>query len=331
MTGPDGRVRLGRSSVWVTRLGMGCAPLGGLFSPVADEQAAATVRAAWDAGVRLFDTAPLYGSGVAERRLGAALAGLPRGELVVSTKVGRLLVPGPPDPLFADSAPLAPVFDFSADGVRRSLDASLERLGLDRVDVVLVHDPDHHEDEALNGAFPALLALRDDGVVGAVGVGMNQSAMPARFVTRLDLDVVLLAGRYTLLDQRGLDDLLPACEVRGTAVLAAGVLNSGVLADPHDTATFDYEPATPAVLARARQLRGACRRHGVSLAAAATCFPLGHPAVAAVVVGARTPAEIEAAAGALAGPPPAQLWDDLLAGGLLPGGVPLPAAGGERQ
>lgn len=322
---PAGRsVRLGRSEVAVSRLGLGCAPLGGLFAPVTDDDAHATVEAAWQAGVRYFDTAPLYGSGSSERRLGAALAGRQREEFVVSTKVGRLLVPGEPDALFHDAPPLRPVFDFSADGVRRSLEESLERLGLDRVDVVLVHDPDGHEPEACEGAFPTLLELRAEGVVGAVGVGMNQAAMPARFVARFDLDVVLLAGRYTLLDQTGLADLLPACEARGTSVVAAGVLNSGVLADPRPGATFDYAPAPAEVLDRARRMAEACARHGVTLAAAATAFPLGHPAVATVLVGARTPTEIAAAAAAVSTPPPPSLWDDLRSEALIAPEVPTP-------
>lgn len=207
---------LGRTAVRVTELAYGAAGIGNLFRPVTDEEAAAAVDAAWDAGIRTFDTAPHYGLGLSERRLGAALRERPRDGYTVSTKVGRLLVPaedgGPADDLahgFAVPATLRRVWDFSADGVRRSLEASLERLGLDRVDVVLLHDPDDHADQALDEAYPALEQLRGEGVVGAIGVGMNQTALPARFLRETDIDVVLLAGRYTLLEQEGLTELLP--------------------------------------------------------------------------------------------------------------------------
>lgn len=289
--------RLGRRGPEVTGLGLGCAPLGNLFRAVDDEAAVATVGAAWDAGVRLFDVAPLYGHGLAERRLGEALLGRSRDEFVVSTKVGRLLRSsgGEPAPtIFRDTPHVQPVFDFSRDGVLRSLDESLDRLALDRIDVVLVHDPDDHESEALEGAFPALIELRDQGVVSAVGAGMNQVAMLDRFVQSVDLDCVLLAGRYTLLDRSGADSLLPRCLDHEVGVLLGGVFNSGVLADPDGTATFDYVDAAPEIIERARSLRTACEEHGVSLPAAAVRFALDHPAVTSVVIGARSPAEFVA-------------------------------------
>lgn len=328
--GLSGRRRLGRSGVEVTALGLGCAPLGNLYAPVTDDEATATVQAAWDAGIRLFDTAPLYGSGLSERRLGASLAGLPRDQVVVSTKVGRVLEPGAADPIFVDVPALAPTFDFSADGVRRSLDASLERLGLDRVDVALVHDPDDHEAEAMTGAFPALLRLRDEGVVGAVGCGMNTPAMPARFVDRVDLDCVLLAGRVTLLDRSGDDELLPRCVERGVAVLAAGVFNSGLLVDPRPGAPYDYAPAPPEVVAKAQSLAEVCARHGVPLAAAALQRPAAAPAVASVVVGARSAAEVAKDVRLAVLEVPAALWDDLRAEGLLDPDLAVPDGGGRR-
>ncbi len=307
------RRRLGRSGVEVTRLGLGCAPLGNLFTAVAEEDAAATVGAAWDAGVRWFDTAPLYGHGLSERRLGAALAGRPRDDVVISTKVGRLLRPasGEVDTIFTGVGDLEPVFDFSADGVRRSLDESLDRLGLDRVDIALVHDPDDHVDEALAGAFPALLSLRDEGVVGAIGAGMNQWQVLDRFVTEIDLDVVLLAGRYTLLDRSGGDVLLRRCLERGVSVVLGGVFNSGVLADPDGAATYDYAAVPPRVALEVDRLRRVCDRHGVPLPAAALQFGARHPAVTAVVVGARTAAEVAADVAHAAAPLPPALWADL--------------------
>jgi D-threo-aldose 1-dehydrogenase len=272
-------------------LGLGTAPLGGLYDAVGDEAAEATVERAWSLGVRLFDTAPYYGSGLAERRLGAALRGRPREELTVSTKVGRLLRPGDSR---ADgwhgAPPLEAYFDFSYDAALRSLDESLERLGLDRVDIALVHDPDDHYDEALAGAFRALARLREEGVVRAIGVGMNQTELLCRFAREAEPDCFLVAGRYTLLDRSAADELLPLCEERGIAVIAGGVFNSGVLADGE---TYDYAPAPPAVLERVAELRAVCARYGVPLAAAAVQFPSRHPAVASVLAGCRSPAQVE--------------------------------------
>ena len=287
---------LGSSGVRVTRFALGTAPLGGLYEPVGEADARATVDEAWRLGVRTFDTAPHYGAGVAERRLGAALRERPRSELVLSTKVGRLLVePGTPAPsMFAEDSGLERRFDFSADGVRRSLEDSLERLGLDRADIVLVHDPDDHLDEAIASALPALAALRDEGVIGAIGAGMNSVAPLDRIVREADVDCILLAGRHTLLDHSASAELLPLCVERGVSVIAAGVLNSGILGDPRDGATFDYEPASAARLEQARRVAAVCERHGVSLPVAATAFPLRHPAVACVLVGARSPHEVAA-------------------------------------
>ena len=233
-------------------LGLGAAPLGGLYDAVDDDVATATVRAAIDGGITLFDTAPLYGHGLSERRLGAALRLLDGAHAVISTKVGRLLRPGAdPHTVFRGVPPLRPIFDFSRAGVLRSLDESLDRLGRDRVDIVYVHDPDDFGDQAVTEALPALIDLREQGVIGAVGAGMNQSEMLARFVRESDLDCVLLAGRYTLLDQSGLDELLPLCADRGVSVVAAGVFNSGVLADPSPGARYDYALAPEELLNRA--------------------------------------------------------------------------------
>lgn len=315
-SGPDeiiARVAVS-GAVEVTRLGLGCAPLGNLYTAISDADARATVDAAWDAGVRLFDAAPLYGHGLSERRLGAALAGRPRDEFVVSTKVGRLLRPasGPVDTIFVVPTDVEPVWDFSRDGVLRSIEESLERLGLDRLDIVYVHDPDDHEADALDHAIPTLCALRDEGVIGAVGVGMNQWEMPLRFVERTDLDVVLLAGRWTLLDRSAGEQFLPACVERGVAVVAGGVFNSGVLAAaaPAD-GTFDYAPASEGVVAEVGRLRDVCAAHGVELPAAALQFVLRSAGITAVVVGARSAAEITADVAWAASVLPPELWTAL--------------------
>ncbi|WP_327347811.1 aldo/keto reductase [Streptomyces europaeiscabiei] len=322
---------LGRTGVQVTELAYGAAGIGNLFRPVSDEEAAAAIDAAWNAGIRTFDTAPHYGLGLSERRLGAALRDRPRDTYTLSTKVGRLLVPdregGAADDLangFAVPATHRRVWDFSADGVRRSLEASLDRLGLDRVDVVLLHDPDDHAEQALDEAYPALERLRAEGVVGAIGVGMNQSALPARFLRETDIDVVLLAGRYTLLEQDALTELLPEAAARRRSVLIGGVFNSGLLTDPKPGATYDYAPAPEPVLERALRLKAVTERHGVPLRAAALRFPLGHPAVVSVLTGARSPDEVRDTVEQSRHPVPAALWDELRAEGLLAPESPVP-------
>jgi D-threo-aldose 1-dehydrogenase len=294
MTAPLATRPLGPRGLQVTTIGLGCAPLGNLFSTVADDTAAATVDAAWDGGVRLFDTAPLYGLGLAERRLGAALRHRPRDEYVVSTKVGRLLRsdPGADPGIFRVPAGTVADFDYSRDAVLRSIEASLDRLGLDRLDVVHVHDPDDQESDALDSAFPTLLELRDQGVIRAVGCGMNQAAMLERFVARVDLDCVLLAGRWTLLDRSGAA-LLDTCATRGVGVLVGGAFNSGALVDATDP-HYDYAPASSAIVDRVATLRAICDRHGVPLPAAALAFAGSHPAASSVVVGARSPDEVRA-------------------------------------
>ena len=293
-------------------LGLGCAPLGNLYESVSEDQARATMDAAWDAGIRYFDTAPLYGHGLSERRVGDALRGRPRDEFRLSTKVGRLLVDGrDATSIFADIPPVRPIYDFSYDGVLRSFESSLERLGLDRVDVLLVHDPDHHGDEALEGAFPALRRLRDEGVVRAIGAGMNQTAMLARFVREADIDCVLIAGRWTLLDRSAGDELLPLCAEHGVGVVVGGVFNSGLLADPGDGATYDYTEAPVELLGAARRMAAACTARGVSLPAAAMQFAASHPAVTTVLAGVRSPAEVRSNAAGFAAPIPDDLWGEL--------------------
>jgi D-threo-aldose 1-dehydrogenase len=289
-------------AVELTRLGLGTAPLAGLYEATDAETARATVDRAWELGIRYFDTAPLYGSGLAEQRVGAALRDRPRDEFLLSTKVGRLLRPGVPDAVFKDAPPLAPVFDFSGDGLLRSLEESLERLGLDRVDIALLHDPDDHLDEALASLEP----LR--AVVDAVGVGTNSVGTALHFVRNGSIDYLLIAGRYTPLDGSAGNELLPLCAERGVRVIVGGVFNSGLLAGG---TTFDYQEAPDALVARTRELETICERHGVPLAALALQFPLRHPAVAGIVVGARSPAEIEHDHDLLEAQIPDALWDEL--------------------
>jgi D-threo-aldose 1-dehydrogenase len=324
---PRERVPLGRTPLSVTRFGLGTAPLAGLFEAVDEAQAIRVVERAWEAGVRFFDTAPLYGHGLAETRVGRVLRQMPRDEFTLATKVGRLLRAGaPPEPgqVFRGVPPVNPVFDFSYDGVMRSVEESLERLGLSRVDVLHIHDPDDHYDEALSGAYPALAKLRADGVIRAVGAGMNQSEMLARFAREGDFDCFLLAGRYTLLEQGALEELLPLCVERRIAIIAGGVYNSGILADPKPGAHYNYAAAPTALLERAQRIREVCERHGVPLKAAAVQFPLGHPAVATVVIGCRSVAQLDESLEMFSIDIPPALWQELKAEGLLQEDAPTP-------
>ncbi|GAA2789449.1 aldo/keto reductase [Crossiella cryophila] len=322
---------LGRTTVPVTALGFGAAPIGNLYRPVPDVDAHDAVRAAWAAGVRYFDTAPHYGLGLSERRLGAVLAEQPRVDFTLSTKVGRILAEydGGGDDLANGFDVLAShrrVWDFSADGVRRSLESSLDRLGLDRVDVVLLHDPDDHWAEAAGKGFPALAELRDQGVIGAIGVGMNQWEMPARFIRETEIDVVMLAGRYSLLEQPAAAEFLPLCLEHKVSVLAAGVFNSGLLSR-HEIpvgAKYNYADAPPELVDRARAIAAVCERHGVTLPQAAIQFAFGHPAIASVVIGARTGAQMSQNAELVANPVPPALWAELRERDLLAADVSGP-------
>ncbi|MET8560075.1 aldo/keto reductase [Streptomyces flaveolus] len=314
---------LGRGGVEVTSLGFGVAALGNLYTPVGDEQAHAAVQAAWERGIRYFDTAPHYGLGLSERRLGAALREYDRADYTVSTKVGRRLEPadGTGDDLangFAVPATHRRVWDFTADGVRRTLEASLERLGLDRADVVYLHDPDDHAEEAFREGYPALEKLRSEGVVGAIGAGMNQAEMLARFVRDTDVDAVLCAGRYTLLDQSAATELLPEAVRRGVAVVIGGAFNSGLLADPARRPTYNYTQAPRELVDRALRIKAVAERHGTTLRAAALAFCSAHPAVASVLAGARSAAEVNDCAAQFATPVPDAFWRELRATGLLP-------------
>jgi D-threo-aldose 1-dehydrogenase len=337
---PFERVEIGRTGLRVTRLGFGAGSIAGLYASVADEDAISVVDRAWQIGVRFFDAAPLYGFGNGERRLGVALAGRPRDDYVLSTKVGRLVrraesirtgadvdrqaIGDSEDAYFADTHGRRMVFDYSADGILRSVEESLERLGLDRLDILFIHDPDDHWESAIGQAYPALRRLRDEGVVRAIGVGMNQAGMLARFASEGDFDVFLVASRYTLLDQTALDDLLPRCEARGIAVVVGGVMNTGILADPKPGSRYDYGPAPTAVIERARRLGAICERYGVPLRAAAVQFPLAHPAVAGLVVGVRSIEHLEEYPALMRRSIPTELWSELRSAGLIPAAAPTP-------
>ena len=322
---------LPKTTLALGELSLGCAQLGNLYREVSDEAARATVHAAWELGIRYFDTAPHYGLGLSERRLGAALTDRLRGEYVLSSKVGRLLEPLPVVDGLDDDGYAVPrthrrVFDFSRDGIRRSFAGSLARLGVDRLDIAYLHDPDDHIPDVLATGFPALAELRAEGAVTAIGAGMNDSAPLTRLVRDADIDVVMLAGRYTLLDQKSLDDLLPTCEERGVAVVAAGVFNSGILArsEPPEHAKYDYADAPAELLERARAIARVCERHGTTLPTAAIAFPLAHPAVVDLCVGARSPEQIRLNAARYADDVPTELWAELKADGLLREDAPTP-------
>jgi D-threo-aldose 1-dehydrogenase len=308
-------------------IGYGVAALGNLYRALPGDVWPGCVPAAWTAGVRYFDVAPHYGLGLAEERLGVSLRALPRDEYVLSTKVGRLIEPNPDyRPGDSDIGNLFDVpstrrrrFDYSRDGVLRSVEESLTRLGLDRMDVLFVHDPDGHEREALDGAFPALEELRSQGVIKSYGAGMNQSAMLTRFVQQTDLDIVMCAGRYTLLDQEAEQDLLPMALARGVSVAVAAVFNSGILATerPRAGSTYDYGKAPGELIARTERIADIAAGYGATVPQLAVQFPLRHPAVSTVVLGADSAEQITRNAGLNDVPVPDDLWRELEDAGLI--------------
>ena len=332
---PLSTAEIGTTGLRVTRLGLGGAPLSAYREVAEKADAVATIGRAYELGVRYFDTAPLYGYGNSERRYGMALCGLPRDQFVLSTKVGRIIEPieRTPDPeAAAGYRSFDAVFDFSRDGVLRSLEDSLRRLGLDRVDVALIHDPENHYEQAIGEAFPTLAELRSQGVVKAIGAGVNQWQLPARLAREGEFDLFLLAGRYTLLDQSALDELLPLCVEKGISVTLGGPYNAGVLASDlargktyrYTTAQSTNAAVPPEMLDRARRIKAVCDRHGVPLRAAALQFGLAHPAVAATIPGAKSVAELEDNLRLAAFPVPSDLWDELRHEGLLPEEAPVP-------
>jgi len=310
--------QVGNTSLQVTRLGMGTAPIGNLYDPIDDAEALETVQRSYEKGIRFFDTAPLYGTGEAERRLGAALQGVPRDEVVIQTKVGRIVRPD-----------RSIYFDYSRDGVMKSVEDSLERLGMDRVDILLVHDPDFENEEvhfrqAMDEAFPALVDLREQGVIGAVGAGMNQWEMEWEFAKNIDVNCFLLAGRYTLLEQTSLD-FLDWCIENDVSIFLGGVYNSGILATgPISGAKYNYEDAPEEILAKAGSLQEITTRHGVPLHVAALHFAGAHPAIASLVIGSATTAEADDNRAIWDVEAPAAMWQELHASGLIEAKAPLP-------
>lgn len=333
---------VGKTDLQVTVLGLGGAPLGDFFERIPEDRARATLDAAYDSGVRLYDTSPLYGHGLSEHRFGAALRNRPSDDLVISTKVGRLLKPEKPERIdrgwFTGGLNFEPVYDYSYDGCMRSLEASHNRLGMNRIDIALIHDVDvwthgsedaymRRFDEAMNGAYKALDELRTAGVVRAIGAGVNEIAPCVEFAEAGRFDCFLLAGRYTLLEQHGLDDLMPLAERQGFSILLGGPFNSGILATGAvPGATYNYKPASPEIMDRVSRIDAVCRRHQVPIAAAAIQFPLGHSQVASIVPGAVRPEEVERNAANMRLPIPPALWQDLKDEGLLEAGAPVPDA-----
>lgn len=347
-------MRLGRTDVTVPQLGVGTNPLGGLHAEIPHAVARSTVEMAWRSGVRYYDVAPVYGYGYSERVVGEVLRDLPRDEYLLTTKVGRLLLAdGPADhedtmvlwegaQLYKGTDAVKPYFDFSYDGVMRSLEASKQRMGIDRFDALHIHDPDLFPEDALDGAYRALLELKAAGAIGAIGVGVNQWQILVDFARRADFDAFLLAGRYTLLDQSALPELLPLCEQKGVSIIAGGVYNSGILSHPDpasiggvssgadaiqswkDNVTYNYVPAEQEVIDRAAALKVVCDQHGVPLMAAAIQFPMHHPAVATVLTGPRSPEHVVVNNEMLRFPIPDQLWADLKRESLLPQEAPTP-------
>lgn len=301
------------------RLGFGAAAIAQPSVPVA--QAEDCLQAAWDSGMRYFDTAPMYGAGRSETLVGRALRDRPREQYLLSTKVGRLVRPGHPDTARTGADW---IYDFSKDGVLASLEESLQRLGVDRVDFVFIHDPDDHWHQALDSAWPTLAQLRGEGVIGAVGVGMTQAPMLARFIRETDIDVVLEAGVYTLLDTQARLELLPEAERRGVTVVAAQSLHGGLI-DGVANPQFRYRPADAEIRAKAARIAGICHEYGVPTAAAAIQFPLGQPSVRCVLTGPASPAQLRENQAWAATPIPPGVWARLTSEGLLPPELPLPA------
>jgi D-threo-aldose 1-dehydrogenase len=327
--------RIGRTNLEVSVLGLGTGTLGSSRIKVTQQEGEALVRAAWDAGVRYFDTAPFYGLGAAERRVGDALRDRPRDQWVLSTKVGRLLRPRRQPDAAADGRmaplPFEVAYDYSYDGIMRSVEDSYQRLGLARIDILLVHDigvyqhgsETHavHMRTLRDSGYRALDELKRAGVVSAIGIGVNEREVLIEALAFAEWDVFLLAGRYTLLEQAPLDDLLPLCAERGTSIVVGGPLNSGILAGRD---TWNYAAAPPEVISRVKAIRAICDRHAVPLAAAALQFPLAHPRVAAIIPGPRSAAEFAANLALMDQAIPAALWADLRTAGLLHAAAPTP-------
>jgi D-threo-aldose 1-dehydrogenase len=296
-------VKIPRIDRYISKLALGTAPLGGLFTAVSDEHGQATILAALDSGINFIDTAPLYGHGNAERMIGSALSKTNK-KYVISTKVGRVLKKFAPEeiagkveglaPFIGVDPTIFPVFDFSRDGILRSIQESLERLNISSIDIALIHDADDRIDEAIKNSYPVLDELRSQGVIKGIGVGMNICAYATKAVKEMDLDVILIAGRYSLLDQSAQEVLFKECLKKQTGVMIGGVYNSGVLANPVPESTYNYLPVTPEILSKVKQIQELLLEFNISLTAAAIQFPLRHPAVTCVITGSRSVTELNA-------------------------------------
>jgi len=309
-----------RTTLELSRLSLGTAPLAGLFTSVKDDESDALIHTAFDAGINYFDTAPLYGHGSAEIRLGRILK-TSNAPYVLETKVGRILKhveAAEPVPWFPDADPhIEPVFDYSRDGILRSIDDSLERMGVDHIDIALMHDCENHSDEAIDNAYPVLANLRDQGIIKAVGVGLNFVDVAMKIMKAVDLDIALIAGRYTLLDQSAGAALLDYALERQVDITIGGVFNSGVLADPKPGATFEYLPASDEIIKKAQDIRAFLTERGIPLTAAALQFPLRHPAVTSVLTGSRSSAELLANIADFDRALPENIWTELEDAGLI--------------
>ena len=336
---PSAKKKFGRVDIEVSTFGFGAAPIGNIFRPIDDRTADAMIQTAWDAGVRYYDTAPMYGHGLSELRCGASLRWKNRDDFVLSSKVGRILRPRRRSEIdfapWVDAAPNEIVFDYSYDGTMRAFEDSLQRLALERMDICFIHDIDVYTrgaeqpevfKSAMDGAWKALEKLRDEGVVKAIGVGVNEWEVCEAALRQRDFDCFLLAGRYTLLEQDSLDTFLPLCEERGAAVVVGGGFNSGILATGAvEGAKYNYQPAPAEIMDRVRRIEAVCREHGVPLPAAALQFVVAHPAIPSFLAGTRTVEQLAKNLEWFAHPIPAEFWSELKAKGLLREDAPTPA------
>jgi D-threo-aldose 1-dehydrogenase len=324
-------LQCGTSSLSVSTFGFGGAPLGNMHRVLSEEEAQQTVEAAWDSGLRYFDTAPFYGHGLSEMRIGSVLRSKKRDDYVISTKVGRVLEPCTPGEensgIYLNTPPFSVRYDYSYDGVMRSYESSLARLGLDRIDILYVHDigalthgemADANYRDLIDGGWRALDELRRSDAVKAIGLGVNENAICEQLLRDADPNIFLLAGRYTLLDQSAAERLLPTCVERGVGIVLGGPYNSGILATgPVSGAYYDYEPASVEILGRTDALQKICESHGVVLAEAALHFPLRHPAILSVIPGSQTSDQVARNVSTFAKVPPEALWEELAAKGLI--------------